>query len=166
MQEIIKSTTIRRGIRAKFAPMKHAMRHYLLYASLLLFASLGNACRNENTKLDRNKQPAADQGARPSKGNNNATGTTTQVPAYVLETLAYVRNNNRAPEGFVGGRTFENREKRLPQKAPDGSKVRYREWDVHPKVRGQNRGAERLVTGSDQSAWYTADHYKRFSRIE
>jgi ribonuclease T1 len=84
------------------------------------------------------------------------------VPAYALEVLDYVKKNNRAPEGFVGGRTFENRENRLP----DQGGIHYREWDVHPKVQGQNRGAERLITGSDRSAWYTGNHYRTFIRIE
>lgn len=84
----------------------------------------------------------------------------------MLEVLSYVREHQRAPEGYVGGRTFENREKNLPEKSPANERIRYREWDVHPKIQGQNRGAERLVTGSDQSAWYTADHYRHFTKIE
>jgi ribonuclease T1 len=31
---------------------------------------------------------------------------------------------------------------------------------------GTNRGAERLVTGSDGSAYYTSDHYQTFRRIQ
>ncbi len=88
------------------------------------------------------------------------------APAYVLKVLQYVRQNGQAPEGHVGGREFQNREKRLPQKAPDGKKIRYSEWDVHPKTPGKDRGPERLVTGSDHSAWYTKDHYKTFLKID
>ena len=89
-----------------------------------------------------------------------------QVPDYVLEVLAFVRQNDVSPEGYVGGREFQNREKRLPQHDPAGQRIRYREWDVHPKIQGRNRGAERLVTGSDRSAWYTKDHYATFLKIE
>lgn len=89
-----------------------------------------------------------------------------EVPDYVLEVLAHVRQNDAAPEGYVGGREFQNREKRLPQRDPSGQRIRYREWDVYPKVQGRNRGAERLVTGSDRSAWYTKDHYATFLKIE
>ena len=39
------------------------------------------------------------------------------------------------------------------------------EWDVHPWVRGVNRGAERLITGSDGGAYFTADHYRTFIRL-
>ncbi len=94
------------------------------------------------------------------------TRTAANVPAYVLEVLAFVGKNGTAPEGYVGGREFQNREKRLPQNGPAGQRIRYREWDVHPKVAGKNRGAERLVTGSDRSAWYTKDHYQSFLKIE
>lgn len=94
------------------------------------------------------------------------THTAALVPAYVLQVLDYVQKNGRAPEGYVGGREFQNREKRLPGDDAGGRNIRYREWDVHPKEDGKNRGAERLVTGSDQSAWYTKDHYKTFQKIE
>jgi len=36
---------------------------------------------------------------------------------------------------------------------------------VNPRMPGKNRGPERLVTGSDGSAYYTADHYKSFIKI-
>ncbi len=94
------------------------------------------------------------------------TSSTSQAPDYVLKVLAYVKKNGQAPEGFVGGRTFENRENRLPKQDAQGKKIKYREWDVHPKMQGQNRGPERLITGSDPSAWYTSDHYKTFVRLE
>ncbi len=87
------------------------------------------------------------------------------IPPYVLETLSYIKQHKRAPEGYVGGRVFRNREKRLP--IYSGSKrISYKEWDVHPKVKGKNRGAERLVTGSDRSAYYTRDHYQSFIQLE
>jgi ribonuclease T1 len=58
--------------------------------------------------------------------------------------------------GYVGGRDFQNRERRLPR----GD---YREYDVNPKMRGRSRDAERLVieqrTGK---AYYTGDHYRTF----
>ncbi len=89
-----------------------------------------------------------------------------KAPAYVLEVLDYIRQHNEAPPGMVGGRTFMNREKRLKQKDAQGQTIKYREWDVHEKVPGKNRGAERLVTGSDGTAWYTKDHYRTFIQLE
>ena len=89
-----------------------------------------------------------------------------KVPAYVFNVLEHIRRNGEAPENYVGGREFENREKKLPAKDGNNKKIRYSEWDVHPKKKGVSRGAERLVTGSDHSAWYSKDHYKTFLKIE
>jgi RHS repeat-associated protein len=68
--------------------------------------------------------------------------------------------------GYRGGGTFENRGPgmRLPESGPSGP-ISYREWDVNPYTRGVNRGGERLVTGSDGSAYYTTNHYDTFVRI-
>lgn len=67
--------------------------------------------------------------------------------------------------GYVGGRHFGNFEKRLPQNDASGRRIHYREWDVNPLQPGVNRGPERLVTGSDGSAYYTRDHYLSFLTI-
>lgn len=132
------------------------MRFLYLCTLLLLLLT---ACRREQPKgppdipLPASTEPAM-------------TLREDKAPTYVWATLRHVRETGRAPEGHVGGRTFENRERRLPRTDPKGRSVQYREWDVHPKVKGVNRGAERLVTGSDQSAWYTADHYRTFTRLD
>ena len=62
---------------------------------------------------------------------------------------------------------FEKLKAEASQMAKDAEnkRIRYSEWDVHPKVQGQNRGPERLITGSDHSAYYTRDHYKTFLKI-
>ena len=86
-------------------------------------------------------------------------------PKYVNEVLEYVTKYQKAPEGYVGGRKFKNLEKLLPQKSDSGQRINYQEWDVHEHVEGQNRGAERLVTGDDGSAYYTDDHYDSFKKI-
>ncbi len=95
-----------------------------------------------------------------------AVQTSSDVPPYVLETLEYVFEHNQAPDGYVGGRTFQNREGLLPKSNSSGKKYQYREWDVHPKVDGQNRGAERLVTSNEQDAYFTSDHYRSFKKIK
>lgn len=88
------------------------------------------------------------------------------VPVYALETLEYILEHDEAPDGYVGGRTFQNREGLLPKSNSSGKKYQYREWDVHPKVDGQNRGAERLVTSNEQDAYFTSDHYRSFKKIK
>lgn len=50
-------------------------------------------------------------------------------------------------------------------KIPNPNIASYKEWDINPYKYGQNRGAERIVTGSDGSAWYTPDHYKTWYQI-
>lgn len=87
------------------------------------------------------------------------------VPEQALRVLRHVREHGEAPPGIQGGRTFGNYERRLPLRDAEGRAIRYQEWDLWPKVRGRNRGAERLVTGSDGRAWYTADHYRSFKEV-
>lgn len=134
---------------------------YLLFA-LLLFAF---GCGEKQAT-----RPAPESSAPTSKtdsqGQPGTSKSEVDAPVYVMDVLSFVRDNGEAPDGFVGGRTFQNREKRLPQKTAAGQKIGYREWDVHPKKTGQNRGAERLVTGSDGSAWFTKNHYQTFLKIE
>lgn len=67
--------------------------------------------------------------------------------------------------GTKGGIVFRNREGRLPATDAAGEAIEYREWDVNPKQPGRSRDAERIVTGSDGSAWYTGDHYDTFTRM-
>jgi guanyl-specific ribonuclease Sa len=87
------------------------------------------------------------------------------VPEQARLVLRFVRAHGEAPAGIQGGRTFGNYERRLPQRDESGQAIRYQEWDLWPKVRGRNRGAERLVTGSDGRAWYTGDHYRTFQEV-
>jgi dienelactone hydrolase len=87
------------------------------------------------------------------------------VPDKVLAVLKYVDEHGEAMANYEGGRTFLNVEKLLPQTDAQGRRIRYREWDVNPLRPGVNRGAERLVTGSDGSAHYTDDHYKSFKKV-
>ena len=87
------------------------------------------------------------------------------IPSKVLDVLKYFDTFNEPKEGYEGGRKFGNYESLLPNKTAKGRKINYREWDVNPKKRGVNRGAERLVTGDDKSAWYTKDHYKSFTKF-
>ena len=130
---------------------------------ILLLALLG--LRYCQSRSDTVLPSAAPTSTRPVPGKTGSLPAG-QVPGHALEVLQFVRQHGEAPEGYVGGREFQNREKRLPIKDAQGHTLRYSEWDVHPKKSGQNRGAERLVTGSDHSAWYTGDHYKTFQKIE
>ena len=87
------------------------------------------------------------------------------IPEKVLKVLEYVDKNGKTMEGYEGGRNFGNFERLLPQNDKKGQRIRYREWDVNPRRPGVNRGAERMITGSDNHAYYTSDHYKSFKTI-
>jgi len=80
--------------------------------------------------------------------------------------LAYIRQHGYAPPGYVGGRVFGNYEGLLPRYDARRRRLEYREWDVRPMGENHNRGAARLVTGSDGRAWYSADHYRSFVEVK
>src|SRR5262249_49636266 len=75
--------------------------------------------------------------------------------AYALLEALQRRNGETLP-GYVGGKVFQNRERRLPR-------GRYKEYDVNRRVPGLSRDAERLVIDQDTGkAYYTNDHYLTF----
>jgi guanyl-specific ribonuclease Sa len=92
-----------------------------------------------------------------------------QIPRAAWETLHYVQSRGVAPPGQVGGRRFGNYgrggERKLPVRGRQGMRIDYQEWDIYPKRPGRSRGPERVVTGSDGRAWYTADHYCSFTEM-
>jgi guanyl-specific ribonuclease Sa len=107
----------------------------------------------------------AETGVGPVSGNSTlnlprSTDTPPSLraaPQKAYELLQRLEKRDGSPlPGYVGGREFQNRERRLPR-------GRYREYDVNPKIRGRSRDAERIVieqrTGK---AYYTGDHYQTF----
>lgn len=69
---------------------------------------------------------------------------------------AIQQHGGKALPGYIGGRAFQNRERRLPR-------GHYREYDVNPKMRGRPRDAERIVIEQDTGrAYYTDNHYRTF----
>lgn len=91
------------------------------------------------------------------------------VPDRAYATLAEI-DAGRWPDsanavGTKGGEQWMNRDRTLPATDSAGKAVKYQEWDVNPKQRNRSRDAERIVTGSDGTAWYTADHYETFTRM-
>ena len=68
--------------------------------------------------------------------------------------------------GTSAGSVFDNDLRILPPKTPDGAPITYKEFDVYSKVPGQDRDGVRFIRGSDNSVYYTSDHYFTFSKIE
>ena len=87
-----------------------------------------------------------------------------RVPPKADSVLRQVDATGQPPQGYSGGGTFQNREGLLPSTDSRGNPITYREWDVDPTGSGP-RNAERIVTGSDGSAYYTSDHYASFIRM-
>lgn len=85
-----------------------------------------------------------------------------KVPSKALIFCDLIKNKNFPKNEYVGGRKFKNLERNLPIKDSFGNKITYYEWDINKKIKGKNRGKERLVTGSDGTCYYTKNHYKSF----
>ena len=83
------------------------------------------------------------------------------LPEQVRATWELVGKGGPFPYPRNDGVTFQNREKRLPAKPSDY----YREYTV-PTPGSDDRGARRLVTGSSDEVYYTADHYESFVVVD
>jgi guanyl-specific ribonuclease Sa len=114
-------------------------------------------------------EPRETRTSSSSNGEWNTKLPAESVPRKVALVLKSIDENHQAPEGYEGGRKFLNLgrdgEQVLPRTDAQGNAIAYQEWDVDPLVPGRNRGAERLVTGSDGSAFYTPNHYRSFLRL-
>jgi ribonuclease T1 len=83
-----------------------------------------------------------------------------ELPAEARQTLALIRRGGPFPfrrDGVV----FQNREHRLPAQAAGY----YHEFTV-PTPGQRDRGPRRIISGSPDEYYYTADHYRSFSRIQ
>ncbi|AHC14869.1 putative guanyl-specific ribonuclease [Salinispira pacifica] len=98
-------------------------------------------------------------------GSNPDPDDDDDIPQNARRTLESIDETGRAPDGHKGGQQFGNREGKLPSTDGNGNNIQYREWDVNQRQPRINRGQERLVTGSDGSAYYTGDHYNSFIQI-
>jgi ribonuclease T1 len=97
---------------------------------------------------------------RSSVGDSRDSTAPDQPPQKARDLLAVLKERHGMPlPGYIGGRDFKNRERRLPS-------GRYREYDVNPKIRGRPRDAERIVIDQRTGkAYYTPDHYRTFAPL-
>ena len=88
----------------------------------------------------------------------------------IYKVLKALKETGQPPSGYRGGDTFANDGRggaqTLPKTDAAGNPITYKEYDIHPSQPGVNRGAERIVTGSDGSVWYTDDHYATFIQVQ
>ena len=109
-------------------------------ASVLSVAPAEQALHDAPPHLDRHLHRAAKDPLQTAKD--------------LLEAIQ--QHEGKALPGYIGGRVFQNRERRLPP-------GHYREYDVTPKIRGRSRDAERVVIDQDTGrAYYTSNHYRTF----
>lgn len=146
--------------------MKRPVTFLVGFLIALLIVTLGRELVIILIKSNTEKPAATVAGDVPDQPSRDTPAVTPKIPGNVYEVLRYVREHNEAPQGYTGGRHFGNYEGHLPKTDAYRNSIRYREWDVNPKIEGKNRGAERLVTGSDGRAWYTADHYDTFTEVK
>jgi len=86
----------------------------------------------------------------------------TFLPPEAVATLEAIESGGPFPYDRDGS-TFQNRERRLPER-PRGY---YREYTVETPG-SPDRGARRIVSGGDppEVYYYTDDHYRSFRRVE
>ena len=100
------------------------------------------------------------QGAEETYSTESNRSTSHSAPEKAYDLLAKIQKRDGIPlPGYIGGKTFRNREHRLPT-------GRYREYDVNRNIPGRPRDAERIVIeqGSGK-AYYTSDHYRTFTPL-
>jgi ribonuclease T1 len=141
----------------------------ILLAVALTLAAIVVALRQDPGAGPGRATPPEARGPAAGEASGSAPRTTTattqaapgSVAPAVLERardmLAAIEARGGEPlAGYVGGREFHNRERRLPA-------GRYREYDVERRVSGQARGPERVVIDQTTGrAYYTGDHYRTF----
>jgi ribonuclease T1 len=81
------------------------------------------------------------------------------LPPEARHTLSLIKGTGTFPYR-QDGRTFGNREGRLPRRAHGY----YREYTVRTPG-APDRGARRIVAGNGGEFYYTDDHYRSFRRI-
>jgi len=141
----------------------------IIVAAVILVIVLAGRAILVSQNSGTNHQGAAQ--TETTQQNGSAVASTAGAPSTDSKGIEKARkiaaqikaNDGAAPQGYVGGGTFRNDPLPGSQKLPLG--VTYKEYDINPKIPGKNRGAERIVIGSDGSVWYTNDHYVTFTRL-
>ncbi|WP_144776873.1 ribonuclease domain-containing protein [Marinobacter maritimus] len=103
--------------------------------------------------------------------NKYGTKPKAKIPRKAYNVLNQIKTRNGAPpNGYKGQGKFKNDSRGggqiLPRAGPNGKKITYKEYDVNKFVKGRNRGAERIVVGSNGRAYYTNNHYKTFTEMK
>ncbi|MBF6327379.1 ribonuclease domain-containing protein [Nocardia transvalensis] len=142
-----------------------ALGGLVIVVVVALLASRGHSTQSSSNSVTGSKASVTTTTSVVASEPGRAPG----VPDHAYRTLREI-DAGRWPDsadapGTKGGDQWMNRGGSLPRTDSSGKQITYREWDVNPKKPGRSRDAERIVTGSDGSAYYTGDHYKTFTRM-
>lgn len=105
--------------------------------------------------------PSASQLAVPGVKSGLDVQSLSKLPPEAAKTWKLIEAKGPFPYPRNDGVTFENREKRLPQQKSGY----YKEYTV-PTPNSPDRGARRIVTGSEKEVFYTGDHYSSFVVVD
>ena len=106
--------------------------------------------------------PSASQLAVPGASSSKLdVQALSKLPVEAAKTWKLIEAKGPFPYPRNDGVTFENREKRLPQQKSGY----YKEYTV-PTPGSPDRGARRIVTGSEKEVFYTGDHYSTFVVVD
>jgi guanyl-specific ribonuclease Sa len=120
----------------------------------------GATASGSASKIDEHKEKAKEAGSTPEPKTPPVAG-----PDKAKDIAKWVRDHNgAAPPGHKGNRAYRNQPKGNAQKLPAAGEP-YKYYDIHPEVKGVDRGEERLVLGNDGSTWYTDNHYETFTKL-
>ena len=116
---------------------------------------------SETPPASSSSAPSGSQEGVPGASSGMDVQALSKLPAEAGKTWKLIEANGPFPYPRNDGVTFQNREKRLPQKDAGY----YKEYTV-PTPGSQDRGARRLVTGAEKEVFYTGDHYSTFVVVD
>jgi ribonuclease T1 len=132
---------------------------FLFFCCLWILLSCENPSHDAESSEAQERSSVETAPKQLAGSTENAQERTAPKRAYDL-LLQVQQRQGEPPPGYVGGREFRNRERRLP-------KGQYREYDLNPKIQGRPRDAERIVIEQKTGkAYYTGDHYRSFIPLE
>jgi ribonuclease T1 len=131
----------------------------LALIGLVVLVVVGWFIRDATTE-DSAPPPASGSSAVPGQESGLQVKALSSLPAEATDTWRLIERNGPFKSNRDGVE-FENREKRLPQKAAKY----YREYTV-PTPGSEDRGARRLIYGQQRELYYTGDHYSSFVLVD
>ena len=149
--------------------------------ALILGAKIGYKQASDAIKqaVDKNRKKIEDKiksisegtGGSKDKDKSVKEGNVEDLPDNAKDSYKDYENNDwkgksNKTSGTKDNKTFKNNEGKLPKNDGKGNDITYKEHDINNKVTGKGRDAERFVTGSDGSVYYTNDHYDTFTKIK